>query len=54
MLDLIGPYIIRIEGRDDSLILKVLTIIDLETGWFLIARYNDKQADTIANLVEQT
>ena len=25
----------------------------LETGWFEIVQYNDKQADTIANLIEK-
>ena len=29
-------------------------MIDLLTGWFLVIQYRDKQAATIANLVEQT
>ena len=29
-------------------------MIDPETGWFEIVQYNDKQASTIENLVEQT
>ena len=29
-------------------------MIDLATGWFEIVQYNDKQAATIENLVEQT
>ena len=29
-------------------------MIDLATRWSLIVRYNEKQADTIANMVEQT
>ena len=28
-------------------------MIDLATWWFEIVQYNDKQADTIANLVEK-
>ena len=28
-------------------------MLGLETGWFEIVQYNDKQADTIANLIEQ-
>ena len=31
-VDLIGPYKIRREGNDNPLILKALTMIDLETG----------------------
>ena len=40
-------------GHDDPLILKVITMIDPETGWFEIVHYNDKQAATIENLVEK-
>ena len=29
-------------------------MIDPATGWFEIVRYNDKQADTIANILEKT
>ena len=28
-------------------------MIDLATGWFKIIKYNDKQADTIENLVQK-
>ena len=35
-VDLVDPYKIRIEGHDDPLILKDLTMIDPETGWFEI------------------
>ena len=38
------PYKIRIEGHNDPLILKALTMIDLDTGWFEIVSYNEKQA----------
>ena len=53
-VDLVGPYKITREGRDDPLILKSLTSIDPETGWFEIVCNNDKQAAKISNLVEQT
>ena len=53
-LDLIGPYKIRREVREDPLILKALTMVDPATGWFEIIKYKYKHADTIANLVDQT
>ena len=40
----------RIKGYDDPLILKTLTMIDPETGYFKIIKYNDKHASTIVNL----
>ena len=52
-IDLIGPYKIRREGHKKPFILKTLTILGLETGWFEIVQYNEKQAATIANLIEQ-
>ena len=54
LVDLIGSYIIRREGHDDLLTKTALTIIDLETGWFAIVRYDDEYAATIENLVEKT
>ena len=54
LVDIIGPYKIRREGNDKPLILNALTMIDLATGWFEIVSYNDKQAATISNIVEQT
>ena len=36
------------------LILKALTRIDPEIGWIEIVQYNNKQAATIANLVDKT
>ena len=33
-VDLIGPLKIRIEGQDEPLILKVLPMSDMATGWF--------------------
>ena len=37
-----------------SYYIKALTVIDPTTGWFEIVQYNNKQAATISNLVEQT
>ena len=53
-VDLIGQYKIRRGVHNDPLILKALTMIDPETGWFEIVRYDYKQAATISNVVEQT
>ena len=50
-VDLIGPYKIRIKGKD-PLILKVVTMIDPVTMWFEVKQYSDKKAMTIENLVE--
>ena len=52
-VDLIGPYISRRKVHDKPHILKDLTMIDPSTGWFEIVQYNNKQADTISNLVEK-
>ena len=41
-LDIIGPYKIRIEGHDDPIMIKYLTMIEPETWWFEIVKYNDK------------
>ena len=38
--------------QDNPLILKYFTIIDPVVAWFKIVQYNDKQADTLNNLVE--
>ena len=53
MVDLIGPYKIRGEVQDGPLILKDLTMIDFNNGWFEIVQYNDQHTDTIPNLLEQ-
>ena len=53
-VNLLVTYNIRIEGREKLIILKYLAIIHPETGWFEIIQYNDKQVDTISNLVDQT
>ena len=52
LVDLIGQYKIIRGGHNGPLILKDITIIDMETGWFQIIKYTDKQADTISNLVD--
>ena len=51
LLYLIGTYKIIGKFQENPLIMKLLTMIDLATGWFEIVSYNDKQAATIANLV---
>ena len=52
-VDMIGPYTIpRKKGKD--LILWAVTMIDPATGWFEIADVSTKQADVVANVVEQT
>ena len=43
---IIGPYKIRIEDLKDPLIIKVLTMIDLETKWFEIIKYKDNRKPT--------
>ena len=48
---LIGPYKIRIEGKE-PIILKPVTMIDSETGWFEITQYSNNKVIVIANLVE--
>ena len=50
-VDLIGPYDFTYKGKVTST-LRALTMIDPATGWFEIVQYDDKQAITIANLVE--
>ena len=43
----------RIKGKE-PFILKVVTMIDPDTGWFEVTQYRDKKAMTIANFVETT
>ena len=50
-VDFIVPYKIRRKGKD-SLILKLVTMIDPLTGWIEVTQYRDKEAMTIANLVK--
>ena len=51
-VDLIGPYKIKQRNGKDY-VLWCLTMIDPATGWFEIKECPDKEAITIANLVEQ-
>ena len=52
-VDLIGPYKIKRRGKE-TLTLWCVTMIDPATGWFEMKELPDKQAITVANLVEQT
>ena len=54
LVDIIVPYKIRGKGHDKPLVLKSLTTIDPETGWFEIVQYNDKQAVKIEKPAEKT
>jgi hypothetical protein len=52
-VDLIGPYTIKRRGKK-NLVLWCVTMIDPATGWFEMREIPNKEAITIANLVEQT
>ena len=52
-VDLIGPYTIKRKGKA-SLNLWCVTMIDPATGWFEVKQIKDKQAITVANIVEHT
>jgi hypothetical protein len=52
-VDLIGPYTIKRRGKK-NLVLWCVTMIDPATGWFEMRQIPNKEAVTIANLVEQT
>lgn len=52
-VDLIGPYTIKRRGKK-NLVLWCVTMIDPATGWFEMREIPNKEAFTIANLVEQT
>eukprot|EP00980_Cylindrotheca_fusiformis_P023129 scaffold10175_cov113-Cylindrotheca_fusiformis.AAC.1 len=52
-IDLIGPYTVKREGKQEWN-LHCLTMIDPATGWFEIVEIEDKQADEVANKLEQT
>ena len=53
-IDLIGPYTFgkKIEKVDDTVTLHCLTMIDPATGWFKIAKIQNKCADEVANVLE--
>jgi Integrase zinc binding domain len=52
-VDLIGPYTLK---RQSKVALKLwyVTMIDPATGWFEMKQINDKEATTVANIVEMT
>ena len=52
-VDMIGPYTIKRRGAD-PLTLWCVTMIDPATGWFEIKEVKDKEAFTVATVVEQT
>ena len=52
-IDLIGPYPI-VKGQPMKFVLHCLTMIDPATGWFEIAEVPNKQADYIANILQQS
>ena len=53
-VDLIGPYVIRINVQKEKLNLKAVNVIYPVTGWFEITQYDDKREISITNLVETT
>ena len=52
-VNLIGPYTIKRKAKT-PLTLWCVTMIDPATGWFEVKQIKDKQAITVANVVEQT
>ena len=52
-VDLIGPYTVKRRGKE-PLRLWCITMIDPATGWLEIKEITNKEATTIANIVEQT
>jgi len=52
-VDLIGPYKLK-RNRGKELTLWCVTMIDPATGWFEMKQLPDKEAITVANVVEQT
>jgi len=53
-VDLIGLYHIKNKNNNQILRLWCVTMTDPATGWFEIKELKDKEAISIANLVEQT
>ena len=52
-VDLVGPYKMK-RQRGKDLSLWCVTMIDPATGWFEMKQLPDKEAITVANIVEQT
>ena len=54
-VDLIGPYKIQsTTNKDKEINLHAVTMIDPATGWFEIKQIENKEAHTVAEVVEQT
>jgi transposase InsO family protein len=54
-VDMIGPYQIkRPQKKDDPLTLWCVTMIDPATGWLEVKEVKNKEAFTVATIVEQT
>jgi hypothetical protein len=53
-VDLIGPYCTSKRKSKVALKLWCVTMIDPATGWFEMKQINDKEATTVANIVETT
>ena len=52
-VDLIGPYTIKRCGKK-NLMLWCVTMIDPATRWYKMKEIPNKEANTIANIIEQT
>jgi transposase InsO family protein len=52
-VDLIGPYKVKRQGKEPA-VLWAITMIDPATSWLEIREIKNKEASTIANIVEQT
>jgi hypothetical protein len=52
-IDLIATYTIKGNNKQ-NLILWCVTIIDPATGWFEMRKIPNKEAITVANLIEQS
>jgi len=53
-VDMIGPYTIKNKKTNSTTTLQCVTMIDPATNWFEIQLVKEKDAGTIANIVEQT
>ena len=51
-VDLVGPYTMRKNGTQPTLVFWALTMIDPATGWFEMKTIENKTADNVANIVE--
>ena len=53
-VDLIGPYQIKNKKSKEDIKLHAVTMIDPASGWFEIVQIQNKEAHTVAEVVEQT